>query len=323
MPLRKVGVFVVLCSIGAASGAIAQDTGLYVPGQFGLNAGTLPDPGITYNAMGIRYWSDVLRGQNGQSLPTTATDTYWLQENILTYVPSVKMLGGSLAFTAMVPFANGSVTAPRYAADDIAYDIGDIFVQPFSLGWRWAKLDFNAGYAVVVPTGRYAAGAANNIGAGYWGQMITSGSTLYLSRRGGTRANLYMNWETHGHLRDTDFTPGQAFTIEWGISHVFPIDRNRRALLELGIVGYDQSKTSEDGGRAEAAKTPLNQLTPMYEVHAAGVQADFRIPARHLTVFAKWEPEYSATSRPKGTTIAFGAKVTVPLGSERGLIPRP
>ena len=55
-----------------------------------------------------------------------------------------------------------------------------MYVQPLNLGWHFGKrVDFVAGYGFFAPTGRYTAGASNNVGSGYWGNAITSGTTLY------------------------------------------------------------------------------------------------------------------------------------------------
>jgi Putative MetA-pathway of phenol degradation len=66
------------------------------------------------------------------------------------------------------------------------------------MGWHFSRADFNAGYAFVAPTGRYTAGASNNVGSGYWGNNITSGTTFYITKNKGTSANLFTDWEIHG-----------------------------------------------------------------------------------------------------------------------------
>src|SRR5690349_7520385 len=163
-------VAVLASLVVATAPAFAQDKGLYVPGQFGLDAGVLPDPGITYDAVGLTYASDSMRGRKGEELPTTGRDAYWIQQNIVTFVSPVALFGGRLASTIVVPFANGSVTVPNFATGTLPYGIGDLFVQPLAIGWRlFARVDLTAGYAFVAPTGSYASSSRANVGAGYWG----------------------------------------------------------------------------------------------------------------------------------------------------------
>jgi hypothetical protein len=55
--------------LGGASSALAQQKGQYVPGQFGLNAGVIPDPGLTYANLALNYSASQLNGPNGNSIP--------------------------------------------------------------------------------------------------------------------------------------------------------------------------------------------------------------------------------------------------------------
>jgi hypothetical protein len=47
---------VLVCMLlGGSSSALAQQKGQWVPGQFGLNAGVIPDPGVTYANLALNY----------------------------------------------------------------------------------------------------------------------------------------------------------------------------------------------------------------------------------------------------------------------------
>ena len=83
------------------------------------------------------------------------------------------------------------------------------------MGWHFKRVDFNVGYAFVAPTGRFVPGASDNVGSGYWGNDITSGTTYYVTKNKGTTANLFTDFESHRQKTSTNLTPGQAFTLEW------------------------------------------------------------------------------------------------------------
>src|SRR5271166_1697445 len=88
---------VLVCMLlGGASTALAQQKGQWVPGQFGLNAGVIPDPGITYANLALNYSAGQLNGPNGNQILQNVTGTYsfWVDENIFYYVPEHKILGG-------------------------------------------------------------------------------------------------------------------------------------------------------------------------------------------------------------------------------------
>lgn len=99
--------FICLYLVGAVA-VHAQQKGQYVPGQYGLNAGVLPDPGITYANLTINYSADTLKGRNGNTVPLTGSYDIWAVANVVYYVPKFKLMGAKVAFMAAPTFANGS-----------------------------------------------------------------------------------------------------------------------------------------------------------------------------------------------------------------------
>jgi hypothetical protein len=310
--IKHVAIGLAVLFVAAASPSWAQQKGQYVPGQFGLNAGVLPDAGFTYSNLSLNYRAKALRDANGDAVPVTGTYEFWVIENLFFYVPTPKVAGAKLVLMAMVPAANGSLTLPRFdVSGTTGYAMSDTWVQPATLGWHFERADVNAAYAFVVPSGRYTAGATDNVGSGYWGNHVNSGATVYLTKNKGTTANVFGNWEIHGRRKDTDITPGQAFTMEWGLGQAIPLDSNEHKLLQFGVIGYDQWRVSDDGGTF-AGGLPAS-LTPRYSVHAIGFQANYVMPAIGLSFYGKFEPEYQAIARPKGRTIVFGGAYRLPV----------
>ena len=175
------------------------------------------------------------------------------------------------------------------------------------------------------PTGRYssAPGTTNNIGSGYWGNDITSNTTFYVTKNKGTSANLATIWEIHGQKPITNAvsgaplkkTPGQAFTIEWGLGQVLPLKKDFSRLFQIGLVGYDQWQVSDSSG-STILGTPASAL-PFYSAHAIGFQTNFILPPKALNFFFKFYDEYRALARPEGRTIVFGGSWTSPFRSRK------
>jgi hypothetical protein len=181
-----------------------------------------------------------------------------------------------------------------------------------NLGWHLKRADVSAGYAFMAPTGRFTSGASDNVGSGYWGNHITSGTTFYITKNKGTSANLFTDWEIHGKKSGTNLTPGQAFTMEWGLGQVLPLKKDFSRLLQLGLVGYDQWQVSNNGGTISVGPISVPASTiPYYSVHAIGFQSNFILPAKGLTLFFKYQDEYLAKARPEGRTIVFGGSFTL------------
>jgi hypothetical protein len=302
-----------LCA-GGASSLLAQQKGQYLPGQFGLNAGVMPDPGFTYANITINYDADTLKDSNGNTIPTTGSYDLWAVESLIFYEPNVTVLGGKLVFGIIAPtFANGSVAEETLGVQAGGFGVADIFVQPATLSWKLKRADLWVADGFVAPTGRYTPGASDNIGSGYWGNQVMSGSTVYLTKNKGTTANLMTDWEVHGSKATsttlpTRATPGQTFTMEWGFGQVLPLDKQFSKLLQVGLVGYDQWQVTSNSGLL-ASGLP-SKLVPFYSVHAIGFQTNFIVPAKSLNFFFKYEPEYSAKAHVEGSTIAFGGSYT-------------
>ena len=320
---------------------MAQQKGHYQPGQYGLNAGVLPDPGITYVNLSLNYNAGRLNFANGNPVNATGTYNVWALQNIFFYVPNWKILGAKFApFIAFPIIATGSLTLP-FLGDGVTVQTGgfglaDTWVEPVNLGWHLPRADVWTGYAFMAPTGKYTPGAVNNIGSGYWGNNFNGGGTFYLTKDMGTTANIMGNWEFHGSktTRNMDITtmvgtipfnvqvtPGAAFTDEWGFGQAVPLDRpflkpkKIPKVVQLGLIGYDQAQVSRNTSSNSAADS-LERLIPFYYAHAIGVQANYIDLARAWNVFFKFEHEYQANAHPQGTTIVFGVAYTL-------RIPRP
>ena len=111
-------------------------------------------------------------------------------------------------------------------------------------------------------------------------------------------------------------TPGQAFTLEWGLGQVLPLKKNFSQLLQVGLVGYDQWQITANSGGTKTADwvdqlyCPASTL-PYYSVHALGGQGTYILPMKNLTFFVKGYHEYTAYSHFVGTTISFGGSWTL------------
>ena len=305
--------------LGGVSSALAQQKGQWVPGQFGLNAGVIPDPGITYANLALNYSASQLNGPNGNSVPgISGTYSFWVDENIFYYVPKHKFLGGYFMPYIALTYANGelvaNITGTNLSTGGGGSGFADMYVQPLNLGWHLKQADVNVGYAFTGPTGRFTQGASNNVGSGYWGNNITSGTTFYITKNKGTSANLATDWEIHGQKSGTNITPGQAFTMEWGLGQVLPLKKDMSRLLQLGLVGYDQWQVSHSSGTLIVSDMPPISIPeskiPFYSVHAIGVQSNFILPAKDLAFFFKYYDEYRALARVQGRTFVFGGSWT-------------
>jgi hypothetical protein len=325
---RFCGLVLACLAMCCASPLLAQQKGQYVPGQYGLNAGAIPDPGVTYANMALNYSAGTLNNANGNPVSgITGNYAFWADENIFYYVSDHKFLGGYFMPYVVLPFANGSLTAsgplnlPQFGINGGGYGLADMYVQPLNIGWHLKRADVIAGYGFTAPTGRYSAapGTTDNVGSGYWGNNITTNTTVYLTKNKGTSANLATVWEIHGQKDLTMVvtgtplkeTPGQAFSTEWGLGQVLPLKKDFSRLLQVGVIGYDQWQITDNSG-STVLGTPASAV-PSYSGHAVGFQTNFILPTKGLNLFFKYYDEYRAIARPEGRTIVFGGSYTLKI----------
>lgn len=324
--IRVVSFLLALFLLNWTSSLSGQQKPQWMPGQVGLNAGILPSPGFSYANITINYSSGTFNGADGNAIPVTGNYDVWAVENFFYYVPDLKFLHGNVGMALILTPASGSLAAdvqtqnpgiPNLNAVAGGSGLADIFIEPFSVGWHLKRADIQVAEGLMFPTGRFDPGATNNVGTGYFGNHLLTGTTVYITKNKGTSANLFTDWEVHGAragTNGTNKTPGQAFTMEWGVGQVLPLKKNFSQLLQVGLIGYDQWQVTANGGTVPIGSTnltiPASQL-PYYSVHAIGGQATYILPAKNLSFYVKGEHEYSAYSHFVGTTIVFGGVWTL------------
>jgi hypothetical protein len=261
--------------------------------------------------MTISYNSGAFNGPNGSAIPVTGNYDFWAVENFFYYVPDLKFLHGNIGMYLILTPASGSLVAdvqtqnpgiPNLNTVAGGSGLGDLFVTPIAVGWHLKRADIQVQEGLVFPTGRFDPGASNNVGSGYFGNHLLTGTTVYITKNKGTSANLFTDWEVHGAragTNGTNKTPGQAFSMEWGLGQVLPLKKNFSQLLQVGLIGYDQWQVTANGGTVPIGSTnltiPASQL-PYYSVHAIGGQATYILPTKNLSFYVKGEHEYTAYS---------------------------
>jgi hypothetical protein len=318
--------FLMLVLLSGVPALHGQQKPQWMPGQIGLNAGILPSPGFSYVNITIDYRSGAFNGPSGSAIPVTGNYDVWAVENFFYYIPDLNVLHGNLGMALILTPATGSLDAdlaiqnpgiPNLNAAAGGGGLADLFVVPIALGWHLKRADLVVSEGLMLPTGRYEPGATNNVGTGYFGNHLMTGTTVYITKNKGTSANLFTDWEVHGAragTNGTNKTPGEAFTMEWGLGQVLPVKKNFSQLLQLGLIGYDQWQVTANGGTVPIGSTnftiPASTL-PFYSVHAIGGQLSYILPPKNLAFYVKGEHEYTAYSHFVGNTIVFGGTWTL------------
>ena len=214
---------------------------------------------------------------------------------VFLWSTSKTILGANYAFYVAPNFGKSSVAAKLSLldqvgkTDDDAIGMGDTFVQPIWLGWQGERYDLAFGAGAYLPTGKYDAEDGDSIGLGFWTGQLQGSAYWYLDE---ARASAL---EFAGEQEDTDITPGDHVSLEYGYSQYL----SQR--IEVGISGYSQWQVEKDR-RPVMTELALDP-NAKGEVHAFGVEAVYWFTPQ-FNVSLRYVKEYEGKARLQGDWIA-------------------
>jgi hypothetical protein len=276
----------------------AQVRGVYPPGMTAVNSGVTPDPGFSYANILLDYERDRKTGPSGETV-ATGSNSVVLDMNSFVWVSNkIAMLGDAkYSVAATIPIAKNSLTSDDVGQISGATGLGDSYFLPFILGWQKQRADIRLMYGFLAPTGRFTAGANDNVGSGYWTQALSSGQTFYLTEDRATAVSAFEMYEIHETQDGTHIRPGDTFNLDYSLTHVFPLQNGLR--LQPGLVGYEQLQVSAKRG---PQVTPA-EAEARYRVNAIGLALTVFVPQRKLSFGFKVFKEFSTQSTFEGYSL--------------------
>ena len=293
---RLTSVGLVVAVVAFASPGRAQVRGVYPLGMNATNSGVTPGPGFSYANALLFYSRGEVRGPNGQVL-ATGRQSVLMDLNTLVWVGDTEIwvLGDAvLSASATVPVANNSLTASGQGKLSGGEGLADSYYQPLILAWRKPWADIRAVYGFLAPTGRFSAGANDNVGSGYWTSTVSAGETLYLTENKATALSAFQMYEFHGEQEGTGIHPGDTFNLDYSLTQTFPLHEALR--LQLGLVGYNQWQTTDKTG---PNVTPT-AAQAHYVVNALGVACNVMLPVWNVNAGFKYFKEFANRSTFQG-----------------------
>ena len=294
----------IVVSVGLSQAAEAQIRGVYPTGMNATNAGVTPESGFTYSNLFIFNARDKSKGSNGEVV-ATGSNAVMIDLNTFVWVSRATWLGGArFSATASPLVSNNSLASDTAGQLSAGGGFGDFFVQPFILGWQKDRIAFRVAYGELAPTGRFNAGASDNVGSGYWTHAPSAGATIYVSKDKATTLSAFHMYEFHTVQEGTDIHPGQNADLDYSIAHMFRVNEETR--LQLAVVGYGQWQTTDKTGPTIRA----DQGTAHYAVNAIGFATNVSLPARKVNLGLKYFKEFSNRSTYQGYTLQISGAVT-------------
>src|SRR3982750_2054372 len=203
--------------------------------------------------------------------------------NTVAWASGKRILGGArYAASATLPFANNSLSSDAAGAVSGGGGFADSYYQPVILGWEKSRIGLKAIYGFLAPTGRFVAGASDNVGSGYWTNVLASGQSIYLTSNKRTAITAFEMYEVHGTQEGTGVRPGDTFNLDYSVTHTVAL--TNEADLQFGVVGYEQRQTSDKSG---PAVTP-DAASARYAINAVGLAANINLPSRKTSLGIKY-----------------------------------
>lgn len=314
---------VILCFLVCSTANVySGELGHYQAGMPGLRDFFLPDPGLYGVMYSFNYKADELKNRNGDDVgPLTVTgplgtttlsvdpdiDLYGIAPTFI-WVSPWQIFGAKYAALIAPSFVDASINASlnlarngrffsgtfdRSLSADTGWGIGDLFVQPLLLGWGGKHYDISAGYGFYAPTGD------DGLSLEFWTHQLQAAGAFYPFDNKGTAITLAGVYEIHSERNDADITPGERFTLNYGISQFLPLNKEQTLLAEIGLTGYSQWQVNEDSG-SDVPKLLNVSLNAKDEIHAAGIQAGLTYVPMKISLTFRYLWEYDAEGRFEG-----------------------
>ena len=291
LPWLTAGFLLWLAGAGAAL-ADQGDFGQKVLGTIGLDAGSQAEEGVYFGNRFIQLTSDRLVDRNGRTVPVKGLDVNGFA-NVFAASGTYK-LGEGVYYTAAlgVPVAGISIKSDLPPNSLDRQGLGDIFVEPLKLGWRFPRLDITSSYAFYAPTGQLN---RRGLAGPQWVQQFSAGGTVFFDDERSLRLSALSSYNLYGKKFDIDVTRGDSFQIQGGLGGRF------FKIVDFGLAGYAMWQVGADTGRDIPP-----QVRGLSE-HAVGLgpELGITIPQLRAKLTARYEWEIVSRSRLDGEVLTL------------------
>jgi hypothetical protein len=280
----------------------AQNRGVYPLGMTAINSGVLPESKLTYSNQFLPYTRDQAKDNDGRTLPVTGIQSVILDMNTFTWVSEAKILGAHYSASATLPFSKNDLTSDLQGNLSGGSGFADSYYLPVILGWSWMRAAVRTMYGFLAPTGRFRAGANDNVGSGYWTHTLSSGQTFYLTGNRRFSLSTFEIYEFHTEQEGTGIHPGETFSLDYSL--LYSLVRTRRFQLQAGPAGYEQRQTSAKTG--PGISQPVSE--ERYAINALGFAVSGVFP-KQTSVAIKYFREFANRATFQGYSLQVIASI--------------
>jgi hypothetical protein len=229
----RIVLLALFCGLIMSTGFLCGQTH-YPAGVEGIKGPSLPPPGVYIRDYNYMYFASKYEVEE----PPPSFDLFAnIQAPRLIWITPKKVLGGYYGMDIIVPFAYQNLDMTGFSGSD--FSLADVFIEPITLSWHGKQYDASFGYGLWTPTGDYKASDPISPGKGFLTQMLTAGVTYYPDKNKTWSLAALNRYEFNSERDETGITPGQYWTLEWGIG------KSLTKTVEVGATGYIQARTTD------------------------------------------------------------------------------
>jgi len=230
--LTCLALWAILFNLSDAFGKEGADQ--YNLGSSDSMAGILPPKG-SYLLNYSGHYSANLVSKDGEKIDGVGLDLSFTTFRYV-FVPGYKLLGGRVAFHAILPVIKQKFRTPTRKKSTLG--IGDSIFSPLSIGWDFGDFYIVGAIDVYVPTGKWnMSDPLSRIGANYYSFEPVVAATYSFSNSWEVSSKIMYNVKTKN--KDTNYLSGDEIKIEGAVSKDL-------GLLSVGLSGYHTNQISSD-----------------------------------------------------------------------------
>jgi len=310
MPVRRIVASAAFAVLALAACASAQQ--LIIKGEFGMNGGVLPPPGLYAGMWGNVNWQDEIVGPDKKAVdgPDLTQEAFG---PVVQYVSKFCIFGANYGAMIAVPIANVELDFPRLDLNGkTGLALSQLWVVPVMLGWHITDplplapggADMTFHYAFYPVTGRYQVGATNNTSLGMFTNELSYRLTSYFDKERHWQGSASLFYDINGKKKDQDWTTGNAFTYMWGLGRSYG---NPDSLFSgwVGAAGYAQWQVTSTTG----LDAPL--IVRQNKTQINGVGPEFQTLKGALTIRYFWQFGGKFTTRGQGLWVQFAMPLPI------------
>jgi len=290
MKLRVLSLALCLCIL-PTNFAVAGVGSHYVNGVEGIQAASLPPPGVYWRSYTTYYTADQMQDKNGKKInPEFKLRVFALSQRII-WSTDTNILGGNLIIDAVIPILFTDISmknAGQQSFSDYRWGFGDP-LQDIILSWHGDWYDACIGQSVYFPIGNYDYTRQANAGKGFWTFMTTVGGTVYFDKEKTWSASALFRYQINTEQQKTNITPGNTLSFEWGVGKEIVKG------FTLGAAGYCSWQVSDDWGVGASKDRNI--------AYAAGPEIIYSIPKIDILTSLRFLFEFENRNSPQGNVL--------------------